>query len=48
LRVLRPDGYSVYVATAVGNEVHFSGQDVAVDVTDLELESRLLAGLRDS
>ena len=46
--MLRSDGYSVYVATSVGNEVHFSGQDVAVDVTDLELESRLLAGLRDS
>jgi transposase len=29
----------------VGNEVHFSGQDVTVDVTDLELQSRLLAGL---
>jgi transposase len=29
----------------VGNEVHFSGQDVVVDVTDLELQSRLLAGL---
>jgi transposase len=29
----------------VGNDVHFSGQDVAVDVTDLDLQSRLLAGL---
>ena len=29
----------------MGNEVHFSGQDVAVDVTDLDLQTRLLAGL---
>jgi hypothetical protein len=29
--------FSVYVASAVGNEVHSSGQDVAVDVTDLDL-----------
>jgi transposase len=29
----------------VGNGAPFSGQDVAVDVTDLELESRLLGGL---
>jgi transposase len=29
----------------VGNEVHLGGQDGAVDVTELELESRLLAGL---
>jgi transposase len=29
----------------VGNDVHLGGQDGAVDLTDLELESRLLAGL---
>ncbi len=43
--MLDADACSVYVARAVGNEVHLSGQDVVVDVTDLDLESRLLAGL---
>jgi transposase len=42
--MLRPDGCSVYVATVAGNGSP-TCQDVTVDVTDLELESRLLGGL---
>jgi transposase len=42
--MLRPDGCSVYVATVAGNGSP-TCQDATVDVTDLELESRLLGGL---
>ena len=42
--MLGPFDYSVYVASAVSN-VPPRCQDVAVDIADLDLETRLLAGL---